>query len=144
MFALILVFSAWAQNVEIAASKPGVVHVKAVNEAVFVPACRGVTWSVFSSDSGTFGPTAPAACGPSAPAIEIDQDGRTFEIDVPLGPLPKTGFHIVQATVVFGLNCRKEAPFFVAGCKSVEAVKGPQMLVRNRGAAEAIDVTSAD
>ncbi len=141
MWVLMLSLSVLAQGVEIAVSKPGVVRLSAVDGAVFVPACRGVTWAVFSAESGRFEPTAPPACGPSQPALRIEQKGVDFELDVPLGPLPDVGFHILQPTVVYAEKCRDKLPFYLSECGPLKAVKGPQMVVRSRGQAVLVEPT---
>ena len=135
MWVFIWSLSSWAQGVQFAVSKPGVVHVSAPIEGVFVPACRGVSWALFDVETERFEPTAPTACGPAESAIAIDKAGVEFELDVPLPPLPEVGFHILQPTVIVGRKCRTEAPFYLAGCKDLQAVKGPQMLIRSRGPA---------
>jgi len=135
MWMLIGMSVALASGVEIAMSGPDAVLVKATSGVVHVPACRGVSWSIFSPDTGKFEATAAPSCGPLSPAIRIDEDGREFLVDVPLPPLPSVGFHILRPTVVFGEKCANEVPFPLAKCARMESVDGPQFVVRNQGVA---------
>jgi hypothetical protein len=144
VWVFLLPLTLWAQDVEIAVGKPGVVHVRASADPIFMPACRGITWSVFNPEINEFESTAPDSCGPTVTALKIGPDGKQFELDVPLGPLPETGFHIVQPTIYYALKCREELPFEVAGCESLRAKKGPQMVVRNRGSAVPIQAVTTD
>jgi hypothetical protein len=130
--------------VEIAVSGPGEVRVRALGEDIFVPACRGVSWSIFNGDSGRFEATAASVCEPLMSAIKIDKSGHLFAIDVVLPPLPGVGFHILRPTLVYGVKCLDETPFPLAQCGQVSAVGGPQLVVRNRGAVRALDSVKTD
>ena len=132
-----LVFStlAAADGVEIVVSAPGEITVTAKHDVVFVPACRGVSWDLFDPSSETFEPTPAPPCGPLGPAVKVDGEGQRFTVDVPLPPLPSVGFHMLRPTVVVGRKCKDEAAFPVAECVDVRAVKGPQVMVRDRGTA---------
>lgn len=124
-----------ASGVKIVTSGPDTVLVKAQSGVVHVPSCRGVSWFLFSPDTGTFEATAAPACGPLSPAIRIDEEGREFMIDVPLPALPSVGFHILRPTVVFGEKCTDQVPFPLAKCAQMGSVDGPQFVVRNQGSA---------
>jgi hypothetical protein len=119
--------------VEIAVSGPGEVRVRALEGDIFVPACRGVSWSIFNRDSGRFEATLASVSEPLMSAIKIDKGGHLFTIDVALPPLPGVGFHILRPTLVYGLKCLDETPFPLAQCGQISAVDGPQLVVRNRG-----------
>lgn len=126
---------ALASEVKIVRSSPDSVLVKAESGVVHVPACRGVSWLLFNSDSGKFESTAAPACGAMAPAIRIDEKGQEFTVDVPLPVLPSVGFHILRPTVVFGEKCTDQVPFSLARCTDIQSVSGPQLVIRNQGAA---------
>jgi hypothetical protein len=106
---------------------------------VYVPACRGVSWSRFNDASGQFEPTNAEGCGPLSPAVKVGVEGREFAVDVPLPPLPEVGFHVLRPTVVYGVKCTNERPFPLASCERVESIDGPQFVVRNRGTATVIE-----
>lgn len=114
------------------------VVVKALGEPVFVPACKGVTWARFDAETGAYQPTFSSGCGPLANAIKIDAEGTEFAVDMALPPLPDVGFHLLRATVVYGVKCKEERPFPMAKCERIESLDGPQIVVRNRGVATPI------
>jgi len=126
---------ALASEVEIVRSSPDSVLVKAASGVVHVPACRGVSWFLFNSDSGKFEATAASACGAMAPAIRIDEKGQEFAIDVSLPALPSVGFHILRPTVVFGEKCTEQVPFSLAKCADMRSIDGPHLVIRNQGTA---------
>ncbi len=134
MWLLLWCLQAGAADVKIDVGQADSVVVKALGAIVFVPACRGVTWSRFDAEAGKFEPTFATGCGPLTNAIRVDAAGVEFEVDMPLPPLPDVGFHLLRPTVVYGLKCKDETPFPLAKCESIESVDGPQILVRNRGA----------
>jgi hypothetical protein len=121
--------------VKIVVSGPNEVSVVSTLESVFVPACRGLTWMLFDADSAQFLPTAPKACGALAPAMKVGSQGLKFQVDVALPALPKVGFHLLRPRVVIGLKCKEKAPFPLAECGDIKVVYGPQIMVRNLGAA---------
>jgi hypothetical protein len=126
---------ALAADVEIVVGGPGEVHVRSTSGSVHVPACRGVLWDRFNPSSGVFEPAQAPVCPGIKDAIRVDEKGRSFAIDVALPVLPDVGFHIVRPVIVYGSECSDKAPFPLAGCGGVQVVRGPQMVVRNRGAA---------
>ena len=132
-----LFFSALAaaEGVEIAVSGPSEITVTAPQGAVFVPACRGVSWARFDPSTATFEPTPAPPCGPLSPAVKVEAEGHKFKVDVPLPPLPDVGFHMLRPTIVIGRKCKDKLPFPVAECASVQAIDGPQVMVRDRGTA---------
>lgn len=131
--------TALAADVEIAVSGPGEVHVRSTSDVVHVPACRGVLWDRFNPTSGEFEPTSAPVCSGIKDAIRIDIDGRKFHLDVALPTLPDVGFHVVRPAVVYGLKCAGKAPFPLSACRDINVVRGPQMIVRNRGAAVVLE-----
>lgn len=144
MLVIILTMMAVAQDVTIAASGPGKVRVKATAEPVFVPACRGVSWSVFDADSGQFEGTAPSACGPLSVAVKVGPEGHEFTLDAALPRLPDVGFYVVIPSIVYGKKCKEETPFPLASCAQTETIKGPQMVVRPRDEAAAVSDSIAE
>ena len=135
MWFLLWGLAAMAGEVQIAVSGPGEVLVRASGKAVHVPSCRGVLWDRFNPKSGEFERAQAPVCSGMKDAVEIDSEGRTFTIDVALPPLPEVGFHVVRPVVVYGTKCTEKAPFPLSLCSDVQVVRGPQMVVRNRGAA---------
>ena len=130
---LMMLATALASDLEIAVSSPGEVHLKAVGGAVHVPACRGVTWDRFDDEKGEFVAVPGETCHGLANAIKIDSEGHSFMINVRLPPLPEEGFHVVRPVVVYGMKCKDEAPFPLSACGDFGVVKGPQLVLRNRG-----------
>ena len=135
MWALFLGSVAWAGGLEIAVSGPGEVHVRAQSEPVHIAACRGVQWELFDPKTKVFEPAMTQTCEGLKTAFLIDQNGRSFQLDAILPPLPDVGFHVVRSVVVFGSKCNDNVPFPMAECERLDAAHGPQMVVRNRGAA---------
>lgn len=132
-----LIFStlAAADEIKIVVSGPSEITVTAPQAALFVPACRGVSWVRFEPSTESFEPTPAPACGPLSPAIKVGPQGHVFTVDVPLPPVPDVGFHMLKPTITVGEKCEEERPFPVAGCVAVRAVEGPQVMVRDRGTA---------
>ena len=135
MWVWFLAMVAVAADVEIAVGGPGEVRVSAASGSVHVPACRGVMWDLFNPETSEFEPAQAPVCSGIKNAIRIDATGRSFFVDVVLPALPDVGFHIVRPAVVFGTKCADKAPFALASCADVHVVRGPQMVIRNRGAA---------
>ena len=135
MWLVIMALNAGAADIEIDVVQGDGVVVKALDGAVHIPSCRGVTWSLFDATNGEFRPAHAPGCGSLEPAIRVDTSGRSFPVDAQLPPLPDVGFHVLRPTVVYGLKCKDKAPFPVASCAAIESVDGPQILVRDRGAA---------
>ena len=142
MWMLVGISVALASGVEIVMSGPDTVLVKAASGVVHVPSCRGVSWFLFNADTGKFEATAASACGPLAPAIRLDEDGREFLVDVPLPVLPFVGFHVLRPTVVYGEKCTDKVPFPLAKCARLASADGPQFIVRNQGSAAVKDPAS--
>ena len=135
MWVVLMALNAGAADIEIDVVQGDGVVVKTVDGAVHIPSCRGVTWSLFDPSTGDFRPAHAPGCGSLEPAIRVDAAGHAFPVDAQLPPLPDVGFHVLRPTVVYGLKCKDETPFPMASCASVESVDGPQILVRDRGAA---------
>lgn len=135
MWVILMTLAAVASDIEIEVGGGDGVIVKATSQPVFVPACRGVSWARFNDATGRFETTNAETCGALSNAIKVGPEGQTFTVDVPLPPLPKVGFHLVRPTVVYGLKCKEEAPFPLAGCERIGSVDGPQIAVRSRGSA---------
>lgn len=138
MWLFFVALNAWAADIEFGVGEGNAVLVKATGEAVYVPACRGVSWSRFNGETGAYEPTNADGCGPLSSAIRVGSEGLEFKVDVPLPPVPAVGFHVLRPTVVYGLKCMEETPFPLASCERVETVDGPQVLVRGRGTAEVL------
>jgi hypothetical protein len=130
---LMMLATALAADLEFAVSSPGEVHLKAAADVVHVPACRGVTWDRFDDEKGVFVAVPGETCHALADAIKIDSEGHSFVVNVRLPPLPKEGFHVVRPVVVYGLKCKDETPFPLSACDDFGVVKGPQLILRNRG-----------
>ena len=131
----LLMSIARAGTVEIAASNGGEVMIRAAEESVHVPSCRGVNWDLFNPEIGVFEPAVVPPCEEMKPAILIDKDGRRFQMNATLPPLPKVGFHVVRPVVVYGVKCNEKVPFPLSRCAEIRTKKGPQMVVRSRGSA---------
>ena len=135
MWVVVMALNAGAAGIEIDVAQGNGVVVKASDDAVHIPACRGVTWSLFNAETGDFRPAHAPGCGALESAIRVDAEGQFFPVDAQLPPLPDVGFHILRPTVVYGLKCKEKAPFPMASCAFIGTVDGPQIAVRNRGAA---------
>ena len=140
MWLHVLVPVSFAGPVSITREGSDGIMVRAESDAVFVPTCRGVTWQRFDAGSQAFIPTAPSACGALSPAVKVTSEGVAFDVDVPLPPLPPEGFHLLIPTVVVGQGCEEGVPFPLANCTSMEAIQGPQVLMRARGTAVPLSV----
>ena len=132
---------AMASGPQIAVSGPGEVRVSASDDPIFVAACRGVQWELFNPNTNDFEPAMVSPCEETKPALRIDKTGQLFPLTAMLPPLPSVGFHVVRPVVVYGEKCREKLPFALAGCVGVAAVFGPQMTVRNQGAALPVAVS---
>jgi len=135
MWILFWGFTVMAGDVEIAVSGPGEVLARATGEAVHIPACRGVLWDRFNQETGEFELAQAPVCAGMKDAIRVDDKGRKFAVDAALPALPDVGFHILRPVVVYGTKCAEKAPFPLSKCGDIHVVRGPQMVVRNRGAA---------
>ena len=135
MWVVWVALNAVAADIEIDVVQGDGVVVKALDGVVHIPSCRGVTWSLFDAETGNFQPAHAPGCGALDSAIRVDAAGHSFPIDAQLPPLPNVGFHVLRPTVVYGLKCKDETPFPISRCATVESIDGPQILVRNRGAA---------
>ena len=134
----VLMSIALAGGVEIAVSNGGELKVTAAQESVYVPSCRGIIWDLFNPETGVFEPAVVPACNEMKPAIRIDKEGHLFQLTAALPPLPDVGFHVVRPVVVYGLKCNDNAPFPLSECAEVKTQKGPQAVIRSRGAAAEI------
>lgn len=135
MWVLIWASLSMAQTIEIVVGGPGSVKVRATEQPVHVASCRGVLWDLFDPINMVFEPASAPVCGGMEPAHRIDEKGRSFQLDAALPALPDVGFHVVRPVVVYGVKCRDNAPFSLAGCAEIKSIRGPQMVVRNRGSA---------
>ena len=138
MWMVLMSFAASAADIQIGVGDGETVVVKATGAAVYVPSCRGVSWSRFNDATGQFEPTNADGCGPLSSAVKVGTEGREFTVDVPLPPLPAVGFHVLRPTVVYGVKCSEERPFPLAKCERIESVDGPQFVVRSRGSATVV------
>jgi hypothetical protein len=115
--------------VEVLAEKGAVpaVRVRATGASVVVDACRGVVWEGLDEAKQAFVPLPAPACGPTAPAVEVDGAGLVFRWEgTDAAP------EIVRAVVVVGAGCAAGRPLAIAGCKAITVVEGPPVAVPKR------------
>lgn len=103
------------------------VRVRATGAPVVVDACRGVVWEGLDEGKQAFVPLPAPACGPTAPAVEVDGTGVVFRWEG-ADPAPE----IVRAVVVVGAGCAAGRPVALAGCKAITVVEGPPVAVPKR------------
>ena len=120
-YLLVLASSARAEGlVEITAlarkaGTPVGVRVVATGDPVYLPACRGVVWEAFDTESQTFGPISAQPCGPTANAVKIDKDGTELRLDAD----PK-GAQAVRPVLLVALGCVPDKPYPLAGCSRAD------------------------
>jgi hypothetical protein len=130
MWLLAVVSSALAASVTIVADGPGAVRVQTAQGVAHVPACRGVSWERFDPEKGGFEAVSGPACGPTAPALRIDENGMRFSFDGVLPPAPASGVIVVRPVVVIGEKCRDSLPFELSQCAVVRPQRGPNLVLR--------------
>ncbi len=120
------------QPVEIVVQEEGTavtVSVRVLDASVALPGCRAVGWEGLDDDVGGFAPLPGAACGPMTEAIWLGDGEYTARYAPTVG-----GFQVVRPVVVYGVGCRRGLPFALAGCDSVEVLRGSNASVRPKQA----------
>ena len=93
--------------------------------SVALPACRAVGWERLDDDTGQYVALPGPACGPLQDAIWPGDDGINERFQ------PKVmSYQVVRPVVVYGVGCRPGVPFALAGCDSVEVIRGPNASIR--------------
>jgi hypothetical protein len=100
-----------------------VVRIRATSEPVALPACRAVSWERWNPKTEQFVLLSEAPCGPMAPAIWVDQQGRDWTAPEELGLVAGDRVR-VQVVVGLGCNTDRPLPLEVAGCSEIVQVLG--------------------
>ena len=99
-----------------------VVVLRAAEEEVFLPTCRGIVWERFvqaeGSSPGRYVSLVEDACGASKPPIKVPKNGIEFVAP----PHPEGESMVVRAVAVVGVGCASDQPMSLGGCASVTSL----------------------